>query len=172
MSAMPNAGDPAPDAELPDQNGQTVRLADLRGKWVVLYFYPKDNTSGCTAEACGFRDAWGELERLGAVVLGVSPDSSKSHRGFADRYGLPFRLLADQGAQLAQRYGVWVEKSMYGRRYMGTARTTFAIDPRGRIARVWERVKPPGHAAEVLEWLRGSAEGGSAARPFAGAGGA
>jgi peroxiredoxin Q/BCP len=153
-AAMPVVGEPAPDFTLPNQDGQPVHLADLQGKQIVLYFYPKDDTPGCTVEACSFRDAWHDMQAQGIVVLGVSRDSVKSHRKFADKHGLPFTLLADEGGSVAQRYGVWVEKSMYGRTYMSTARTTFYIRPNGRIGHVWEKVKPEGHAEKVREYLR------------------
>lgn len=151
---VPQPGDFAPEFDLPDAEGRRVSLAGLRGSRVVLYFYPKDDTPGCTTEACGFRDAWGEIQRAGVVVLGVSADSTRSHRKFADKYSLPFTLLADEGAVVARRYGVWVRKNMYGREYEGMARTTFLIAPDGRVAHVWERVKPDGHAQEVLDYLR------------------
>lgn len=152
-TAIPPVGDLAPDFTLPAGDGSQVRLADLRGKTVLLYFYPKDDTPGCTTEACSFRDAWGELQRRGVVVLGVSRDDVKSHQKFAKKYSLPFPLLADLGGAVAQRYGVWVEKSMYGKTYMSMARTSFLILPDGAIGHVWERVKPEGHAAEVLAWV-------------------
>jgi peroxiredoxin Q/BCP len=122
----------------------------------VLYFYPKDDTSGCTKEACGFRDSWRDVQRLGAVVLGVSPDGVTSHAKFKQKYSLPFPLLADERHEVAEAYGVWGEKSMYGRKYMGVLRSTFVIDEQGRIARVFEKVKPEGHAAEVLAALNGA----------------
>ncbi len=131
------------DADVP------LALADLRGRVVVLYFYPKDDTTGCTAEACEFRDTFPHFDGSGATVLGVSPDSVASHVKFKAKYALPFTLLADPDHAVAEAYGVWQEKSMYGRRYMGVARTTFVIDRDGRIARVFERVKPAGHAAAV-----------------------
>lgn len=152
-TAIPPVGNLAPDFTLPAGDGSQVRLADLRGKTVLLYFYPKDDTPGCTTEACSFRDAWGELQRRGVVVLGVSRDDVKSHQKFAKKYSLPFPLLADLGGAVAQRYGVWVEKSMYGKTYMSMARTSFLILPDGAIGHVWERVKPEGHAAEVLAWV-------------------
>ena len=136
--------------------GGEFRLRDYRGKTVVLYFYPKDNTSGCTKEACGFRDAWDKLRAAGIEVLGVSPDSVKSHDSFAGKYGLPFTLIADEDKSICQAHGVWQEKSMYGRKYMGVARTTFVIDKKGKIAHVFEKVKPAGHEEEVLEWVRRS----------------
>jgi len=148
---MLTPGTPAPPFELLSDSGDTVRLSDLRGRTVVLYFYPKDDTTGCTKEACEFRDHWRAVEKAGAVVLGVSPDGVASHAKFRKKYQLPFPLLADPDHAVAERYGVWGEKSMYGRRYFGILRTTFVIDGNGRIARVFERVKPKGHAAEVLE---------------------
>ncbi len=148
---MLKPNDIAPDFELQADDGSTVRLSDLRGRKVVLYFYPKDDTPGCTIEACEFRDRNQDLAASGAVVLGVSPDTVESHRKFRDKYGLDFRLLADTDHRVAEAYGVWQQKSMYGRKYWGVARTTFLIDEEGRIARVFEKVKPAGHAAEVLE---------------------
>lgn len=147
------AGDEAPDFALPDADGNTVRLSDYRGRKVVLYFYPKDDTPGCTQEACSFRDNLARLTSAGAVVLGVSPDTPKSHRKFADKYGLPFPLLSDVGASVAQTYGVWVKKNRYGREYMGIERTTFVIDEAGRIHRVFPKVKVAGHVEEVLAAL-------------------
>ncbi|HTC23394.1 MAG TPA: thioredoxin-dependent thiol peroxidase [Gemmatimonadales bacterium] len=151
---MLNAGVKAPDFALPADDGTTVTLAGLKGRTVVLFFYPKDDTSGCTKEACGFRDSWKDVQRTGAVVLGVSPDGVTSHQKFKDKYALPFPLLADTDHRVAGAYGVWGEKSMYGKRYTGILRTTFLIDGNGRIARVFEKVKPEGHAAEVLTALR------------------
>ncbi len=150
---IPLVGTPAPDFTLPNERNEPVHLADLKGKQVVLYFYPRDDTPGCTVEACSFRDAWHELNAKGIVVLGISRDSVKSHQKFANKHGLPFTLLADEGGKVAQQYGVWVEKHMYGRTYMSTARTTFYIRPDGRIGHVWERVKPEGHAQKVLDFL-------------------
>jgi len=143
----------APDFTLPTGDGRTISLHDFRGKTVVLYFYPKDNTSGCTAEACSFRDNDAALQQAGAVVLGVSPDSPKSHAGFAAKYGLPFPLLADTDHRVATAYGVWKQKSMYGRQYMGIERTTFLIGPDGKIKRIWPKVKVNGHVEEVLAAL-------------------
>jgi peroxiredoxin Q/BCP len=148
---MLTPGTPAPPFELQSDSGDTIRLADLRGRTVVLYFYPKDDTIGCTKEACEFRDHWRAVEKAGAVVLGVSPDGVASHAKFRKKYQLPFPLLADPDHAVAERYGAWGEKSMYGRRYFGILRTTFVIDGKGRIVRVFERVKPKGHAAQVLE---------------------
>jgi thioredoxin-dependent peroxiredoxin len=155
-NAIPAAGDPAPDFTLPAHGaaGNEVSLAALRGRPVVLYFYPKDDTSGCTTEACEFRDRWSDVEATGAVVLGISPDPVKSHEKFRAKYDLPFPLLADEDHRVAEAYGVWGEKSMYGRKYMGVLRTTFVVAPDGRIARVFEKVKPEGHAAEVLAAVR------------------
>jgi thioredoxin-dependent peroxiredoxin len=155
-------GKPAPDFELQSDSGETVRLSDLRGKQVVLYFYPKDDTPGCTTQACGIRDAYGEFEREGAVVLGVSPDDESSHVKFKDKYELPFTLLADSDHAVAERYGVWAEKTYMGKKYMGIDRSTFLVGPDGRIARAWRGVKVPGHVDEVLEAARGLAEGKAA----------
>ncbi len=147
-------GQIAPDFTLPATDGSTVRLSDLRGKKVVLYFYPKDDTPGCTKEACAFRDNLGVLQSMGVVVLGVSPDSVASHQKFAQKYGLPFPLLADEGAQVATTYGVWKEKKQYGRTYMGIERTTFLIDENGIVRRVFPKVKVDGHVEEVIEAIR------------------
>lgn len=147
---MPAAGDLAPDFTLPTDTGEPLTLASLRGQWVVLYAYPKDDTSGCTTEACEFRDLVPRFDGARAVVLGISPDSVKSHQKFKAKYQLPFTLLADEEKVALQAYDLWKEKSMYGRKYMGVERTTFLIDPAGRVARVWEKVKPAGHAAEVM----------------------
>jgi peroxiredoxin Q/BCP len=147
-------GQIAPDFTLPATDGSTVRLLDLRGKKVVLYFYPKDDTPGCTKEACAFRDNLGVLQSMGVVVLGVSPDSVASHQKFAQKYGLPFPLLADEGAQVATTYGVWKEKKQYGRTYMGIERTTFLIDENGIVQRVFPKVKVDGHVEEVIEAIR------------------
>jgi peroxiredoxin Q/BCP len=150
---MLKVGSKAPSFALASDGGATVALKDLRGKKVVLYFYPKDDTSGCTTEACEFRDTWKSVERAGAVVLGVSPDGVASHKKFKAKYTLPFPLLADEDHAVAEAYGAWGQKSMYGRKYMGILRSTFLIDEEGRIARVFEKVKPKGHAAEVLQAL-------------------
>ena len=151
---MLSEGDPAPDFELESDDGETVRLSDLRGTQVVLYFYPKDDTPGCTTQACGVRDAWGEFEQAGAVVLGVSPDSVSSHAKFKERYGLPFRLLADSDHAVADEYGVWGEKKFMGRTFMGVSRSTFVIAEDGTLKRVMHDVKPDTHADQVLETLR------------------
>lgn len=150
----PKPGSPAPDFTAPASGGQTVRLTDLKGRIVVLYFYPKDNTSGCTKEACGFRDSYSKLRQAGVEVIGVSPESVKSHDNFAGKYDLPFTLVADEDKSICQAYGVWQEKSMYGRKYFGVARTTFVIDPAGKIAHVFEKVKTGGHEEEVLAWIK------------------
>jgi peroxiredoxin Q/BCP len=153
----PAIGSRAPSFSAPDANGQTVSLSSFRGKQiVVLYFYPKDSTSGCTKEACGFRDAHELYQQAGVQVLGVSPDSVSSHQKFAGKYELPFPLISDEDKQICEAYGVWQEKSMYGRKYMGVARTTFVIDKQGRIAHIFEKVKAAGHDQEVLEWIRGN----------------
>lgn len=152
---MLESGMKAPEFSLAADDGTTVALKDLRGKPVVLYFYPKDDTPGCTKEACEFRDSWRDVQRAGAVVLGVSPDSVGSHEKFKRKYNLPFPLLADPDHAVAEAYGAWGEKSMYGRKHEGILRTTFLIDREGRIARVFEKVKPEGHAAEVLAALPG-----------------
>jgi len=146
-------GKPAPDFSLTSDTGETISLASLRGKPVVLYFYPKDDTPGCTAQACGIRDSWGEFERRGAVVLGVSPDGVASHVKFKQKYGLPFPLLADAGHEVAEAYGVWVEKSMLGKKYMGIERSTFVIAPDGTVAKVMRKVKPNEHSDDVLAAL-------------------
>jgi peroxiredoxin Q/BCP len=149
-------GSRAPAFTLPDQDGKRVSLRDFAGRRVVLYFYPKDDTSGCTTEACEFRSQWKQIEAEGAVILGVSPDGPASHAKFRQKYRLPFTLLADEKHVVGTKYGVWARKSMYGRSYMGILRTTFLIDQQGRIERVFERVKPKGHAAEILAALRES----------------
>lgn len=148
---IPQAGTAAPDFTLPTDADAPLRLSSLRGKPVVLFFYPKDDTSGCTKEACSFRDALPRFEQMNATILGISPDSTKSHRKFKDKYNLPYTLLADEDHAVAEQYGVWAEKSMYGRKYMGILRTTFVIDATGKIARVFEKVKPDEHATEVAE---------------------
>ncbi len=147
---MLEIGDDAPDFTAATDGGGAVSLNDLRGKKVVLYFYPKDNTPGCAAEACGFRDAAAEFAARDAVVLGVSPDSVRSHNRFKAKFNLPFRLLSDPDHSLAEAYGVWREKSMYGRKYMGIVRSTFVIDAQGKVAEIYDKVKVKGHAAALL----------------------
>jgi peroxiredoxin Q/BCP len=151
---MAEQGDSAPDFELPDQDGNSHKLADYAGKNVVLYFYPKADTPGCTAQACGVRDRAAEYTAANAVVLGVSPDSPKKLRAFADKYGLAFTLLGDEDHSVAESYGVWVEKSMYGKKYMGNERTTFVIGPDGKVATVFHKVKPAEHDDVVLGSLK------------------
>jgi peroxiredoxin Q/BCP len=146
-------GQEAPDFELTSDTGETVKLSGLRGKPVVLYFYPKDDTPGCTTQACGIRDAYGEFERAGAVVLGVSPDDERSHVKFRSKYELPFTLLADTEHAVAERYGVWGEKKYMGKKYMGISRSTFVIDEDGKVKKVFEKVTPATHADEVLAAL-------------------
>lgn len=146
-------GDPAPDFTLSASGGGTVALHELRGRDVVLYFYPKDDTPGCTREACSFRDLHPEIESANAVLLGVSPDDVSSHNRFAAKYELPFRLLADPDHELAEAYGVWKEKSMYGKSYMGVERSTFLIDGQGIIRKVWRGVKPDVHPRDVVAAL-------------------
>ena len=150
---MIEEGKPAPDFELKTDGGDTVKLSDLRGKQVVLYFYPKDDTPGCTAQATGIRDAWGEFEKAGAVVLGVSPDDESSHTKFKQKYDLPFTLLADEGHRVADAYGVWTSKSYMGRTYMGVERSTFVIAEDGTVKKVLHKVKPATHADDVLAVL-------------------
>ena len=150
---MVSEGKPAPDFELVDDSGETVTLSSFRGKPVVLYFYPKDDTPGCTTQACGIRDAWGEFERAGAVVLGVSPDDERSHAKFKEKYELPFALLADTGHSTAEEYGVWKEKRYAGKTYMGVERSTFVIDADGNVAKELRNVKPDRHADDVLAAL-------------------
>jgi peroxiredoxin Q/BCP len=146
-------GEPAPDFTLRSDTGETVTLSDLRGRPVVLYFYPKDDTPGCATQACSFRDAYGEFEERGAVVLGVSPDTESSHARFKAKHDLPFTLLADLDHEVAERYGVWVEKTMYGKTSMGIKRSTFVIDEDGNVAQAMLDVKPDNHADVVLAAL-------------------
>ena len=150
---MVEEGNPAPDFELQSDSGETVRLSDLRGKPIVLYFYPRDDTPGCTTQACGIRDDWSAFEQSGAVVLGVSPDDEGSHAKFKQKYGLPFTLLADPDHMLTEEYGFWVEKTMAGKRSMGVERSTVVIDENGTVAKVFRRVKPAEHAQQVLTAL-------------------
>lgn len=152
---IPAVGEVAPSFALPDATGTVHRLDDQRGRWTVVYFYPKDDTPGCTTEACGFRDANAVLGERGADVWGISPQGQKSKAAFIDKFGLTFPLLIDADHAVAEAYGSWVEKFNYGRPYLGVARRTFLIDPDGRIAHVWEKVSPNGHADDVLGVLDG-----------------
>ena len=146
-----NVGDKAPDFTMPTDGNGSISLSQLRGKPVVLYFYPKDDTSGCTAQACGFRDSFPDYGKTGATVVGVSRDSVASHDRFKKKHQLPFILGSDEGGKVTEDYGVWVEKSMYGRKYMGIDRSTFLIDKDGVVRGAWRKVKVPGHVAEVLK---------------------
>ncbi|HEX7222832.1 MAG TPA: peroxiredoxin [Candidatus Limnocylindrales bacterium] len=151
--SIPEAGEQAPEFALPDESGTIHRLVDQRGRWTILYFYPKDDTPGCTVEACEFRDTNETIVERGADVWGVSPQGAASKRAFREKFGLPFTLLADENHEVAEAYGSWVEKHNYGKTYWGTARTTFLIGPDGRIVRTWPKVKPEGHARDVLAAL-------------------
>ena len=150
---MIEAGTNAPAFSLPDQHGKVHQLSDYKGKWVILYFYPKDMTPGCTVEACNFRDDFPAFGNLDAVILGVSKDSVTRHKKFAEKYELPFTLLSDEDGSMCEAYGVWKEKSLYGKLFMGINRSTFLIDPSGKIARVYPKVKVKEHAAELLQAL-------------------
>ena len=152
--SIPQEGKNAPNFKLLANTRQTFALKDFKGKNIVLFFYPKDNTPGCTVEVCGFRDSFKEIEQLGAVIFGISPDSVKSHEDFINKFNLPFPLLADDEKRMCKDYGVWVEKSMYGKKYMGVTRTTFIINKEGKIAKIFEKVKPEGHNTEVIETLK------------------
>jgi thioredoxin-dependent peroxiredoxin len=147
---MLNINDSAPGFSLRDQDGNLVSLGDFRGKWVVVYFYPKDDTPGCTEEACSFRDAKSALDRAGIVVLGISKDTVTSHKKFADKYNLNFRILSDPETKVIQAYGAWQEKSMYGKKYMGIQRMTYVINPIGLVEAVFPKVTPKGHEADIL----------------------
>ena len=151
--STPEAGDVAPDVALPDEAGTIHHLSDQRGRWTILYFYPADDTPGCTTEACQFRDLNESYADTGADVWGVSPDGASSHRKFREKFDLPFTLLSDVDHDVANRYGAWAEKTNYGKTYMGIVRSSYLIDPDGRIARAWPKVKADGHAAEVLSAL-------------------
>lgn len=150
MSSIPKEGDKAPNFNALDQNGKSVSLTDFAGSKLVLYFYPKDDTSGCTAQACSIRDNYDALLKQGFKILGVSPDSAKSHTKFISKFELPFDLLVDEDHAIAEAYGVWAEKSMYGRKYMGIARTTFVIDEKGVISEVISKVDTQNHAQQLL----------------------
>ena len=141
----------APDLKLLDQDGKIHKLSDCKGKWVLVYFYPKDDTPGCTKEACSIRDNWPDFKKVKLTVLGISVDSVKSHDKFAAKYELPFTLLADEEKKVVKQYGVWAKKKFMGKEYMGTLRTSFLIDPAGKIAKIYEKVNPDGHAEEVLK---------------------
>jgi len=154
MGASCEAGDKAPAFDLPGTGEKRITLRDFKGKALVLYFYPKDDTSGCTAEAIAFNKLKADFAQAGAAIVGVSPDSAKSHEKFKAKHGLEIELGADEGKETAEAYGVWVEKSMYGRKYMGVERSTFLIGPNGKIAKVWRKVKVPGHAEETLAAVR------------------
>ncbi len=148
--ALLAVGDKAPDFRTTDQDGERVSLKDFRGRKVVLYFYPKDDTPGCTKEACSFRDGFSAFRRRKIELLGVSADDEKSHKKFAEKFDLPFRLLADTDKKIVKDYGVWGEKSLYGRKFMGINRVTYVLDEKGKVAAVWPKVKPEGHAEEIL----------------------
>jgi peroxiredoxin Q/BCP len=150
---MLKIGDKAPDFSLLSDSGKTISLKSLKGHKIVLYFYPKDNTSGCTKEACDFRDSIKTFENKETVILGISKDSIESHKSFKSKFNLPFNLLSDEAGQMVKDYGVWKEKSMYGKKYMGIERTTFFIDEKGRIREIWNKVKVPGHVQDIISKL-------------------
>lgn len=151
---MLETGSMAPEFTLPDQYSQEHSLSDYRGKWIILYFYPKDMTPGCTTEACNFRDEFPSFEKLDAVILGISKDSISRHQKFSDKYELPFTLLSDESGAVCESYGIWQEKSLYGRKFMGIVRSTFIIDPDGKIFHVFPKVQVKEHAAELLNILK------------------
>ena len=151
--------DKAPEFTLPDQNGEEISLKQYRGKYVVLYFYPRADTPGCTIEACEFRDAYKKMQKSGAILLGISPDASKAQNKFAEKFDLPFTLLADADKKVANAYQTVKEKNMYGKKVMGVARMTFIIGPEGKIIHIFDKVKPEGHAEQVLEYLKGTMKG-------------
>jgi peroxiredoxin Q/BCP len=155
---LPTPGQPAPKFDLPSSTGQPIKLADFKGRILVLYFYPKADTPGCTTEACAFRDALADYDQAKVAVLGISPDPQKDVTRFAEKFHLNFPLLADADHAVCDAYGVWQEKSMYGRKYMGAARVTFVIGPDGKILHVFDKVKPAGHDQQVLEWIRENAK--------------
>jgi peroxiredoxin Q/BCP len=152
---MVEEGKKAPSFSLKNQEGKVVKLSDYKGKNVILYFYPKDNTSGCTQQACNFRDELPKFQGLDAVILGVSPDSVESHKKFAEKFNLPFTLLSDENKDVLEKYEVWKEKSMYGRKYMGVERTTFVIDGDGKVKKIFRKVKVANHNNELIEALKG-----------------
>jgi peroxiredoxin Q/BCP len=151
--STPDVGDHAPEIALPDETGAIHRLSEQTDRWTIVYFYPKDDTTGCTVEACEFRDANETIQEKGTDVWGISPQDGASKKAFREKFGLPFVLLADVDHAVAEAYGVWVEKTNYGKTYMGVARTTFLVDPAGQIVHVWSKVQPEGHAAEVIAVL-------------------
>ncbi len=151
---MPNVGDKAPDFSMPASNGKTVKLSDYKGKMLVLYFYPKDDTPGCTKEACAFRDNLPAFNKLGVDVIGVSKDPLDKHDKFINKYDLNFILASDADSDTCEKYGTWVEKNMYGKKYMGIQRATFLINGQGKIERVWPKVKVPGHVEDILQSLK------------------
>jgi peroxiredoxin Q/BCP len=151
--------DKAPEFTLPDQNGEEISLNQYRGKYVVLYFYPRADTPGCTIEACEFRDSYKKMQKSGAILLGISPDTSKAQNKFAKKFDLPFTLLADADKKVANAYQTVKEKNMYGKKVMGVARMTFIIGPDGKIIHIFDKVKPEGHAEQVLEYLKGTMKG-------------
>ncbi len=158
MSEMPAAGDPAPTFSATDQDGATISSESLAGKWAVIYFYPKDDTPGCTKEACNFRDNYGAIQAAGAQVIGVSGDGVASHKKFIEKYELPFPLIPDPEHEVSKAFGAWGMKKNYGREYEGTIRSTFIVGPDGKVAKAWKSVKPDGHGQQVLEWLQANAK--------------
>lgn len=153
-TAQLQKGDQAPAFDLPSSDGNNISLKPLKGKYAVIYFYPKDNTPGCTIEACGFRDGNKEIEKLNAVIVGVSPDSVASHNRFIEKFNLPFVLVSDEDKQMCQDYGVWIKKNKFGRKYMGVDRKTFIVGKNGKILKIFEKVKPAEHTAEVIDFLK------------------
>jgi peroxiredoxin Q/BCP len=149
-------GEPAPPFSAQASNGKTVELTDFSGKWLILYFYPRDETPGCTREACSFRDSFGRIESLGATVIGCSPDDLKAHDKFIAHHDLPFLLISDSDHSISTAYGVWKEKNMYGRKIMGIERSTFLIDPKGNVARIWRKVKVEAHVDDIMDELKAS----------------
>ncbi len=147
-------GSKAPDFKALDQNGKSHKLSDYMGKWILLYFYPKDDTPGCTKEACSIRDSWPDFKKLKLEVFGISIQDEKSHKKFSEKYDLPFMLLVDDDKKIVEKYGVWAEKSMYGRKYMGTLRNSYLVNPKGKIEKIYQKVNPVSHVEEVLEDLK------------------